>query len=135
MSYHSTRTSFIDRLMLRLRKLPGSRHLPWPYIVAGHADAADEIPEKLVARTAVTVQSGDRHTWVAFDCPRHPNERIMLNLSTSRRPCWRINSEQPFTLYPSVDATHSGGRCHFWVRRGRLKWAAEPMGKSERTTK
>jgi uncharacterized protein DUF6527 len=130
--YHSTSTSFVNQLALWFRRLPGSRHLPWPYIVVGYADAADEIPEQLAARIAVTVQAGDRYTWIAFDCPRHPNERIMLNLSTKRRPYWKISDEQKMTLHPSVDAFHSGGRCHFWIRHGRLKWAEEVMRPSER---
>ncbi|MFC4859458.1 DUF6527 family protein [Actinophytocola glycyrrhizae] len=124
-SYDSTITSVWQHLGLAVRRLPGSRYLPWSYIVAGTAEAADEIPRKLIPRTVVVVRVGDRRTWIAFDCPRHHNERVMLNLSTRRRPCWRIEQEPKLTLYPSVDAYHSGQRCHFWVRQGKPKWVEE----------
>jgi hypothetical protein len=134
-SYYPFPTSIKQQVGLWLRGLPGSRHLPWPYVLVGFTDAADEIPDRIAARTAVVVQSGDRRTWIAFDCPRHRGERIMLNLSTSRRPCWRINEEPKLTLYPSIDAFHSEDRCHFWIKRGRLRWVKEAIRPSERTPK
>ena len=97
--------------------------MPWPYTVVGTVDAADEIPLDLAARTAVLVQPADHPTWIAFDCPRHRNQRIMLNLSTGRRPYWTIHDRVRLTLHPSIEATHNGSRCHFWLRRGHLKWA------------
>ncbi|MGW1341372.1 DUF6527 family protein [Kribbella sp. NPDC002412] len=97
--------------------------MPWRYIIVGVVDAADEIPLELAARTAVLVQSANRPTWIAFDCPRHRDQRIMLNLSTRRRPYWTIHDRATLTLRPSIDATHNGSRCHFWLRRGHLRWA------------
>jgi hypothetical protein len=122
-AYHSISLTVGQRLGLWLRQLPGSRLLPWRYLIVGTVQAADEVPDELAACTAVVVQSAGRLTWIAFDCPRHGNERIMLNLSTRRRPYWIIQEESKLTLYPSIDAVHVGSRCHFWIRRGHLKWA------------
>jgi hypothetical protein len=131
-AYYSVRTTPWQRLGNFFRGLPGSRALPWRYVVGGVSDAADEVPDKLVLRTAVIVQSGDRQTWLVFDCPRHLGERIMLNLSTRRRPSWKIGAESVLSVYPSVDAAHAGARCHFWLRRGRIDWAKEDTRGPER---
>jgi hypothetical protein len=56
----------------------------------------------------------------------------MLNLSTRRRPYWRIDQEPRVTLHPSVDALHSGGRCHFWMRHGQPNWVKEVANNTER---
>lgn len=134
MSYNSTPISFWQRVGLWIRRLPGCRYLPWPYVIVGVTDAADEIPDKIPPRTVVVVQAGYRRTWVAFDCPKHRSERIMLNLSTRRRPYWRIDQEPRLTLHPSVDAVHVGDRCHFWMRHGQPNWVKEAIKNTERNT-
>ena len=111
------------RFEMWLRTLPGSRLLPWPYLVVGTVAAADEVPDRLSPRTAIVVQPNGRATWLVFDCPHHTDQRIMLNLSTRRRPYWTIGEGSKLTVYPSIDAFHAAGRCHFWMRRGRVRWA------------
>jgi hypothetical protein len=132
MGYHPTSTDVGHRLGLWLRQLPGSRLLPWRYLIVGTVEAADDIPDELAARTAVVVQSVGRPTWIALDCPRHGSERILLNLSIRRRPYWTIQEESRLTLTPSIDAFHLGSRCHFWIRRGHLKWAKMVRSNEER---
>jgi hypothetical protein len=105
-----------------LRRLPGSRFWPWRYILIGSVQAADEVPVILPARTAVVVLAGERQTWLAFDCPKHHHERILLNLSAARRPRWSLETRNPLTIFPSIDADHKEGRCHFWIKRGKVKW-------------
>jgi hypothetical protein len=46
----------------------------------------------------------------------------MLNLSTRRRPWWTIRTYTKLTLHPSIDAYHANRRCHFWIKRGTVKW-------------
>ena len=131
MSYRSITSGLGPRLGIFFRRLPGAHLLPWRFLISGAADAADEVPDKIAPRSAVLVRSGDRLTWLVFDCPRHRNERVMLNLSARRRPSWKILDESNLTVYPSVDALHAGGRCHFWVKRGRVKWVKEDVRRME----
>ena len=123
MAYRPSSVTAGHKLGLWLRRLPGSRFIPWRYIVVGAVDAADEVPDVLAPRTAIVVKATDRATWVAFNCPRHSHEKILLNLSNRRRPFWTIEAEHMLTLRPSIDAHHGGTRCHFWISRGRIKWA------------
>lgn len=66
-----------------------------------------------------------RPTWAAFDCPCKLKHRIMLNLSTDRRPTWRLSGKRSVTLSPSIDAWTGHIRCHFWVKDGQIKWVTE----------
>lgn len=111
-----------------LRCLPGSRLLPWRLRLIDQVGAADDVPDVLRAKTAVLVTSREQPSWLAFDCPRHPQERILLNLAHVRHPRWSLDSgtgDNRITLYPSVDAFHAGARCHFWLRSGRVHWVAD----------
>lgn len=116
-----------------LRTLPGIRTLPWRYRILGVVEAADELPVTLPPRSATLVGGSGKAAWVAFDCPKHRTERILLNLSPSRRPRWTVLDQQLLTVTPSIDALHCGSRCHFWIRRGKLTWvpdqAPRPTGK------
>ena len=112
----------IQCLARAARSIPGLRALAWRYRVTGIVDAADEIPRVLLPRTAVLVGAPGNAKWVAFDCPRHASERIVLNLSTGRWPRWTLDSSDVLGLTPSVDALHAGSQCHFWMRRGKVSW-------------
>lgn len=46
----------------------------------------------------------------------------MLNLSTRRRPFWKVTDYRRLSIYPSIDAHHLAYRCHFWMKRGRPRW-------------
>jgi hypothetical protein len=111
-------TGFRMKLALWLRTFPVLRRLPWQYLVVEIVDAADRIPMTLVPRTAIAVRPCDVWTWLVFNCPNHPDERIMLNLSTKRRPYWIIEASPRLELYPSIDALHGNSRCHFWISGG-----------------
>jgi hypothetical protein len=110
------------RLALMARGLPILRLVPWRYRIIGIADAADELPTTLPVRTAMLVGMADRVSWLAFDCPRHRGERILLNLSFARRPRWVVETSDLLSLSPSVDTLHCGSRCHFWIKRGAVRW-------------
>ena len=105
-----------------LRRLPGTRYLPWRYVVTGTVQAADEVPQHLGPRTAIVVINNGKPSWVAFDCPRHRHERLLVNLASHPRPHWTLAPGPRLTLTPSVDAVHNGQHCHFWIRNGKVEW-------------
>ena len=115
----------IRRFHQLLRTLPGARLLPWRFRIIGVVEAADELPATLLPRSAILVGNLGQATWVAFACPRHNNEQILLNLSPARTPRWKIADHQLLTATPSIDAFHGGTRCHFWIRQGRLAWVPD----------
>jgi len=117
-------------LAILVRCIPGLRALPWRYRITGVVDAADEIPRVLLPRTAVLAGGLANAKWVAFDCPRHATERILLNLSTGRRPRWKTDSTDVLGVRPSVDAVHGGTRCHFWIRHGKVSWVEDRAASS-----
>ena len=101
------------------------RLLPFPWRlwrVLGYVDASDEIPAELCAKGVILVGSPSRMTWAAFDCPCQMGHRLMLNLDSSRHPCWIIDALEPLTIRPSVDHITSELRCHFLVCRGKITW-------------
>jgi hypothetical protein len=120
-----TITSSVRGVSVWLRSLPGAKLWPWRYLVIISVQAADEVPAKLPARTAVVVTSKGRPSWIAFDCPRHRRERLLINLSSARRPRWSLQTDTLLTLSPSIDAVHHGERCHFWIRRGKVVWQGD----------
>lgn len=90
----------------------------------GRVAYGDEVPSRLPRRTAVAVsRDGERPDWVAFDCPCARRHRVLLNMSPSRRPTWRLSDLHPMTILPSVDIVDAAGRCHYFIRDGRVSWA------------
>src|SRR6266436_400756 len=61
--------------------------------------------------------------WAQFRCPCGCGEIVLLNLSASRRPCWKIRNGLfgQATIMPSVWRT-DGCQSHFFIRRGRVEW-------------
>lgn len=91
--------------------------------VVGRVDAADEIPDRIQRKGAILVGDFDAPTWIAFDCPCSERHRVMLNTDRRRRPTWTIDNGQPLTLSPSVDEVRTSKRCHYLIKRGRIRWA------------
>lgn len=91
----------------------------------GLVQSALDLPEKAPPLEAYVVAgASDAPQWVAFECPCARGHRIMLNLSTARRPRWTltIHDSGRLTIGPSVDAHSEFGRCHFWCVDGKIKW-------------
>jgi hypothetical protein len=87
-----------------------------------------DVPERLCARQAVVVRpDGLAEQWLAFDCPCRERHRLLVNLSEGRRPRWTLvlGRRGAVTLAPSVDSHSADGRCHFWLRDGRVTWARD----------
>ncbi|WP_366002107.1 DUF6527 family protein [Microbacterium sp.] len=86
-----------------------------------HVDSVDDVPTRLRHRQAAIVGTSHQK-WLAFDCPCGNGHRVLLNLDKSHYPQWRIASELPLTLIPSVDEESAAGHCHYIVRNGRIRW-------------
>lgn len=90
--------------------------------IVGSADAVDEIPEWLPRKGAAIVESSAGPQWLAFDCPCTEAHRVVLNLNPRRRPAWRVDANNPLTLFPSVDQVRGAKVCHYIVRNGKVRW-------------
>ena len=98
--------------------------LPWPaWRIVQYVDAADEIPDKIPNKGVIVVGSPGSLSWAAFDCPCRREHRLMVNLDKSRRPAWDIASVKPLSIHPSIDDITGDRQCHFFIRRGRIRWA------------
>ena len=106
-------------------------NLHWPALltfsrwhVAGLVTSADEVPERLARNSATIVWDAGVPKWIVFDCPCRTGHRIMLNADRRRRPFWKIDlqSLDRLTVSPSIDAFGGDGRCHFFIRNGRIIW-------------
>ena len=110
----------MKKLLLWLLSLP----LLWrPWAIAGYVGAADELPDHLPKKGVVLVGDEGNPTWAAFDCPCRKGHRLIINLDRSRLPVWTIDATKPLTILPSIDDIAPDRQCHFWVRRGRIRWA------------
>jgi|HubBroStandDraft_6_1064221.scaffolds.fasta_scaffold52908_3 hypothetical protein len=83
---------------------------------------ADEVPERIPRRRAVLVGTPGVRKWLVFDCPCTEHHRVMLNLDRGRRPSWALGPDEILTISPSVDAPSARGRCHYFIRSGRVQW-------------
>jgi hypothetical protein len=99
--------------------------LPWR--IVADVESADEIPDKLPRRGAVLVSEGKRQKWIAFDCPCQLHHRIMLNLDSTRYPCWQVRrgKKDRLTISPSVSSRGSNSYCHYFIREGKVTWARD----------
>ncbi len=74
----------------------------------------------------VVVGDGRFHKWAYLRCPCGCGDPIMLSLSTTKRPSWRVRLDwlaRP-TLEPSVRQT-GGCYSHFWLRAGCVEWCGD----------
>ena len=97
----------------------------WPFFrwrIVAVVDAADEVPNRLPRNGAVLVGTRLRPKWIVFDCPCRSGHRIMLNTDKLRLPQWSTTVKGPLTILPSVDYHESSQRCHYFIRKGRVKW-------------
>jgi hypothetical protein len=95
---------------------------PGPWRVVLVVPEADRVPDDIPSNGAVLIRSSGSLKWLAFDCPCGRGHRVMLNLDSSRWPCWQVEAEAPLTLWPSVDVVVNSRRCHYVIFRGRIEW-------------
>ena len=98
--------------------------LPWrAWRIVEQVSAGDEVPERLPYRGVVLVGAPESAKWAVFDCPCRTGHRLMVNLDRARHPFWRIESQKPLSIHPSIDDIIPDRRCHFIVRGGKIRWA------------
>lgn len=107
-----------SRLRRALAALVGRRR----YRVLATVAHADEVPDELPRRGAALVGEPGVPKWLVFDCPCRERHRVMLNLDLALSPHWFVSGGERLTISPSVDAPSAHGRCHYFVRDGRVKW-------------
>lgn len=109
--------------MAELMTFPFWQWLPFlPWRVVGVVDSADYVPGRLPRNGAVLVGEKSRPKWIVFDCPCRTGHRIMLNTDKARLPHWSLSKSWKLTISPSVDYIPGVGRCHYFIRSGRVKW-------------
>ena len=91
----------------------------------GAVDAADLIPERLPRKGLVVVEDRKGPSWVAFNCPCREHHRLMVRLSASSNPHWRLDGDKRLSLRPSIDSHDDGRRCHFWLTNGKIRWVGD----------
>lgn len=109
-------TAFLDALPQPRRR----------WRITGLVADADLVPDKIPPRAVLLVGAEHHLKWIVFDCPCGSG-RIFLNASPSR-PRWKIQHRKPLTICPSIDLRHQGHRCHYLVRRGRIRWVRGDRG-------
>jgi hypothetical protein len=88
-------------------------------------DSADDIPRRLPRNGAALVGPLTRPKWIAFDCPCRSGHRIMLAADQAHTPHWSTTVRGRLSITPSIDYRGSTRRCHYFVRNGRVHWAAD----------
>lgn len=93
------------------------------------AEVCEDIPEK-PRRGRVYLIGDEDAPWAAgLVCPCGCGALIQLSLVTEDRPSWRAHTSEfgQVTLHPSIWRVR-GCKSHFWIRDGRLIWAAPAPG-------
>jgi len=106
-------------LLRRLRLIPQTD-------LAAEVQPLHPVPEQLGSKNLVVVRDDDQEKWVCFRCPGGCGEKIMLNLSASRLPRWKVEVDwlgRP-TVSPSVRQVNACG-CHFRIRKGSVYWCRD----------
>lgn len=87
-----------------------------------HSEVPRDLPRDVVAVTGAP----EKPQWAIFECPCGTGHRIMVNLSPTARPQWRLSAGKAGpSLSPSVDFLDAFGRCHFWLRDGVVRFTRD----------
>lgn len=81
-----------------------------------------EAPEALGALLVIV---GPPHTpkWALLQCPCRCGNRIDVNLSSARRPCWEVQvRDGRATLEPSLRRPKGTCESHFFVEDNKIIW-------------
>lgn len=95
--------------------------------VVDRTGSGADIPFVIPARGAILVNSLGVDRFLAFDCPCADRHRIILSLDEGRHPRWEVRHADPLTIWPSVDDRTDGRRCHFVLRRGKVRWVPDDV--------
>src|ERR1700735_2789806 len=96
-------------------------------------DRQSNMPQSIPRHTIAIIGSKEKPKWGVFECPCGTGHTIMLNLSSSRRPFWKLSLDDDApSLSPSVDFRDSYTHCHFWLRRGRVHFTPDSRRRRRR---
>lgn len=85
-----------------------------------HCASRADMPEPLPRRNIVVIGSPPK--WAVIACPCGTGHTIDLNLANPQTEQWRLQAADPPSITPSIDVKDPSGRCHFWLRDGRVQW-------------
>jgi hypothetical protein len=96
-------------------------------------ESQHEVPGSIPRHTLVVVGSEQTPKWAIFECPCGSGHRIMVSLVPTHRSHWHLEhtSAAP-SLFPSVNSHDSHGRCHFWLRDGRVDFTRDSLRPPDR---
>lgn len=105
----------------------------WRRIVPGHPrvhqmafyDSHGDLPPVLPRRQLALVGGSEgAPKWAVFECPCGVGHRIEVPLRPGRPSGWTVTVDGKGwpSLRPSIDSD-DGRRCHFWLRKGTVRWA------------
>jgi hypothetical protein len=94
--------------------------------IVEYYERQSEVPVSIPRHKLILIGKGEHLKWAMFECPCGTGHKIMINLSSSRDPHWRVvfDGGQP-SLLPSVNYNDEFGRCHFWLRAGRVEFTPD----------
>ncbi len=107
------------------RALELARRSPRPDLIA--VLVADNPPLDQIPENKLIIVGGEGYQkWAYLRCPCGCGTPIMLSLSKTRRPHWRVRLDRRNhpTVRPSIWQT-DGCCSHFWLRRGRIVWVGK----------
>ena len=89
-----------------------------------HVPELHDVPDDLDPTSIYIAGTVKLPKWAVFMCPCERPHRVTLSLQPSDPERWRVMDQRPGpTIFPSVDVS-DWRRCHFWVKKGRVRWVA-----------
>ncbi len=104
------------------RRTPLSRRPRFSRTVA--CSSRGGVPDSLNQRELYLI--GQPAKWAILACPCGTGHTIDLNLANPQTTQWQVEGAAVPTLHPSIDVRDPTGRCHFWLRGGRVHWVQPP---------
>lgn len=114
----------LSGLWKRLRQWVAVR-APWREPIY-HAVSVTDLPDALDRHLLYIVEENGHRHGAAMICPCGCKAVLEMNLVPDVRPIWRaaVHEDGTVSLHPSV-WRQVGCRSHFWVKQGRIRWAAD----------
>jgi hypothetical protein len=110
------------KLISRVQRWLDERFGPREFERVMRVPELHDVPEQLDPKAIYVAGTATVPKWAVFMCPCEHPHRVTLSLQTSHDDSWRVTDHRPGpSIFPSVDVL-DWQRCHFWVRRGQVRW-------------
>jgi Family of unknown function (DUF6527) len=110
------------KLFGRLRRWIEDHFEPREFDSVIRVSELHDVPDDLDFKAIYVAGTVKAPKWAVFMCPCERPHRVTLSLQSSHPQRWRISDRRPGpTIFPSVDV-RDWQRCHFWVKRGQVRW-------------